>query len=194
MVLLFFCIEPISLSGDNIDIESTLHRCLNRLLLVHCTSSSQFLMTLCSLDTLLAARPSLRLLIIDSIDSFRDLDRFGKTESNFAEAMTSLDKLVRTHRLVAIATRRLCHVTRCEKRDSAGKKKMRSCNDDNEYLNPWRHLVTERRIFAKRRPSDVDSDDVIYEISSPNDRNQLLFTISDTGICYKHCQDLLSAV
>ena len=58
-----------------------LRACLSRLLVVHCGSSSQLLLTLHYLETSLSSRPSLSLLLIDSISAFYWLDRCGGGES-----------------------------------------------------------------------------------------------------------------
>ncbi|KAJ0059900.1 hypothetical protein NL108_015222, partial [Boleophthalmus pectinirostris] len=52
-----------------------LRSCLSRVLVLHCSSSSQLLLTLHFLETSLAARPDLSLLLIDSISAFYWLDR-----------------------------------------------------------------------------------------------------------------------
>lgn len=55
--------------------EGALRSCLSRLLVVHCCSSSQLVLTLHLLETSLLSRPGLALLLIDSISAFFWLDR-----------------------------------------------------------------------------------------------------------------------
>lgn len=55
--------------------ELALRSCLSRLLVVHCSSSSQLVLTLHLLETSFLSRPGLALLLIDSISAFYWLDR-----------------------------------------------------------------------------------------------------------------------
>lgn len=81
--------------------EATLRSCLSRLLVVHCSSSAQLLLTLHLLETSLSSRPSLALLLIDSISAFYWLDRseggasFAKQEENLSKCSDLLARLLR---------------------------------------------------------------------------------------------------
>lgn len=55
--------------------DLALRSCLSRLLVVHCSSSSQLVLTLHLLETSFLSRPGLALLLIDSISAFYWLDR-----------------------------------------------------------------------------------------------------------------------
>lgn len=80
--------------------EVALHSCLSRLLVVHCSSSSQLLLTLHFLETSFSSRPSL-VLLVDSISAFYWLDRcnggasFTKQEEKLSKCSELLGRLLR---------------------------------------------------------------------------------------------------
>lgn len=81
--------------------EAALRSCLSRLLVVHCSSSSQLLLTLHFLETSLSSRPGLALLLIDSISAFYWLDRceggasVTKQEEKLSKCAELLGRLLR---------------------------------------------------------------------------------------------------
>ncbi|XP_041817503.1 DNA repair protein XRCC2 isoform X3 [Chelmon rostratus] len=81
--------------------EVVLRSCLSRLLVVHCPSSSQLLLTLHFLETSLSSRPGLALLLIDSISAFYWLDRceggasIAKQEEKLGKCAELLGRLLR---------------------------------------------------------------------------------------------------
>lgn len=88
-------------SSGSASAEATLRSCLSRLLVVHCCSSSQLLLTLHFLETSLSSRPSLALLLIDSISAFYWLDRseggasMAKQEEKLSKCSGLLARLLR---------------------------------------------------------------------------------------------------
>ncbi|XP_023377551.1 DNA repair protein XRCC2 [Pteropus vampyrus] len=90
--------------------EEVITHCLGRLFLVHCSSSTQLLLTLYSLETVFCGHPSLCLLIVDSLSAFYWIDRANGGESVSAQESTLkkcshfLEKVVREYRLVLFAT------------------------------------------------------------------------------------------
>ncbi|CAF96327.1 unnamed protein product, partial [Tetraodon nigroviridis] len=95
--------------------EASLRSCLSRLLVVHCSSSSQLLLTLHLLETSLSSRPGLALLLIDSISAFYWLDRseggasIAKQEEKLSKCSHLLARLLRDYRITVFAT---CHAIR----------------------------------------------------------------------------------
>lgn len=81
--------------------EVALRSCLSRLLVVHCSSSSQLLLTLHFLETTLSSRSSLALLLIDSISAFYWSDRsegganISKQEEKLSKSSELLGRLLR---------------------------------------------------------------------------------------------------
>lgn len=88
-------------SSGSASAEATLRSCLSRLLVVHCSSSSQLLLTLHFLETSLSSRPGLALLLIDSISAFYWLDRseggasIAKQEEKLSKCSDLLARLLR---------------------------------------------------------------------------------------------------
>ncbi|KAM4606244.1 DNA repair protein XRCC2 [Polymixia lowei] len=133
--------------------DAVLRSCLSRLFVVHCTSSSELLLTLHYLETSLSSRPSLSLLLIDSISAFYWLDRCGggesmtKQEEKLSKCSELLGRLLRDYRITVFAT---SHAIRRNYRSSASSSSF--CSDyDQQYLcRPWQRLVTHRLLCSRR--------------------------------------------
>uniref|UniRef100_A0A665U1S3 RecA family profile 1 domain-containing protein n=1 Tax=Echeneis naucrates TaxID=173247 RepID=A0A665U1S3_ECHNA len=131
--------------------EAVLRSCLSRLLVVHCSSSSQLLLTLHFLETSLSSRPSLGLLLIDSISAFYWLDRceggasLTKQEEKLSKCSELLDRLLRDYRITVFAT---CHAIR---RSLTGRSSSSCPESDRPYLcRPWQRLVTHRLLCSRQ--------------------------------------------
>uniref|UniRef100_A0A3B3CWK5 RecA family profile 1 domain-containing protein n=1 Tax=Oryzias melastigma TaxID=30732 RepID=A0A3B3CWK5_ORYME len=131
----------------------TLRSSLSRLLVVHCSSSSQLLLTLHYLETTLNSRPSLALLLIDSISAFYWLDRceggasISRQEEKLSKCAELLGRLLRDYKFTIFAT---CHTIRRSSSGSAA-----SCSStleaDRPYLcRPWQRLVTHRVLCSRQ--------------------------------------------
>uniref|UniRef100_A0A8C2WW07 RecA family profile 1 domain-containing protein n=1 Tax=Cyclopterus lumpus TaxID=8103 RepID=A0A8C2WW07_CYCLU len=139
------------LNADESD-EAALHLCLSRLLVVHCSSSSQLVLTLHFLETSLSSRPGLALLAIDSISAFYWLDRceggasVTKQEEKLSKCIELLGRLLRDYRITVFAT---CHAIRRSYNGS-------SCSDyDRPYLcRPWQRLVTHRLLCSRQEAAN----------------------------------------
>ncbi|XP_023806116.1 DNA repair protein XRCC2 isoform X2 [Oryzias latipes] len=89
--------------------EAALRSSLSRLLVVHCSSSSQLLLTLHYLETTLNSRPSLALLLIDSISAFYWLDRceggasISRQEEKLSKCAELLGRLLRSVIMTGVA-------------------------------------------------------------------------------------------
>ncbi|XP_056155471.1 DNA repair protein XRCC2 [Lampris incognitus] len=123
-------------------VEEALRCCLSRLFVVHCTSSSQLLLTLHYLETSVCFRPGVSLLLIDSISAFYWLDRCGggeslaKQEEKLSKCSALLARLLRDYRISVVAS---SHVIRRSSRHSS------SSGMDQPFLcRPWQQLVTHR--------------------------------------------------
>ncbi|XP_022070719.1 DNA repair protein XRCC2 [Acanthochromis polyacanthus] len=129
--------------------EAALRSCLSRLLVVHCSSSSQLLLTLHFLETSLSSRPSLALLLIDSISAFYWLDRCGggasvtKQEEKLSKCAELLGRLLRDYRVTVFAS---CHAIR---RSSSGP----SSSSDSYLCRSWQRLVSHRLLCSRQDPA-----------------------------------------
>ncbi|KAK9527352.1 hypothetical protein VZT92_013924 [Zoarces viviparus] len=142
------CSTGLSCSGSD---EAALRSCLSRLLVVHCSSSSQLVLTLHFLETSLSSRPGLALLLIDSISAFYWLDRceggasIGKQEEKLSKCAELLGRLLRDYRITVFAT---CHTIR---RSYTGP----SSDDNRPYLcRPWQRLVTHRLLCSRQEAAN----------------------------------------
>uniref|UniRef100_A0A8C6LK75 RecA family profile 1 domain-containing protein n=1 Tax=Nothobranchius furzeri TaxID=105023 RepID=A0A8C6LK75_NOTFU len=142
--------------------EAVLRSCLSRLLVVHCSSSSQLLLTLHFLETTLSSRPSVALLLIDSISAFYWSDSseggasLSKREEKLSKCSELLGRLLRDYRITIFAS---CRTIR---RSSSGSS---SCVEmDRPYLcRPWQCLVTHRLLCSKR---EADTEQMRHPVFS----------------------------
>ncbi|XP_061569679.1 DNA repair protein XRCC2 isoform X3 [Cololabis saira] len=129
--------------------EAALRSCLSRLLVVHCSSSSQLLLTLHFLESTMSSRPRLALLLLDSISAFYWPDRceggasMARREEKLAKCAELLGRMLRDYRFTIFAT---CHAIR---RSSSAEPS--SSSTDRPYLcRPWQRLVTHRLLCSRQ--------------------------------------------
>nr|XP_046227908.1 DNA repair protein XRCC2 isoform X2 [Scatophagus argus] len=152
--------------------EAALRSCLARLLVVHCSSSSQLLLTLHFLETTLSSRPSLALLLIDSISAFYWLDRseggssISKQEEKLTKCAELLGRLLRDYRITVFAT---CHAIR---RSYNGPSSSES--DRSHLCRSWQRLVNHRLLFSRQEAADNMS---ATAECSKEQRRQQVFTV-----------------
>jgi len=160
-------------------VESAVRQCLARFFFVRCSSSSQLAVTLCSLETVLAAKPNIRLVFLDDVSAFYHMDAFTNTESHFSLCVSLIKKLVNTRQLLVIATRTHIDIVKLAfKHDASGERKF-SRDSENTYLSAWRQLRTHWRTFAKGDSQNTFS--VTFE--STNDVvTRVDFTVVEAGI------------
>ncbi|XP_034021218.1 DNA repair protein XRCC2 [Thalassophryne amazonica] len=134
-------------SSSGVVEEAVLRSCLSRLLVVHCSSSAELLLTLHFLETSFSSRPSLAVLLIDSISAFYWLDRFEggasitRQEEKLIKCVELLARLLRDYRITVFTS---CHTIR---RNSVGPA---SSEGDRPYLcRPWQRLVTHRVLCSR---------------------------------------------
>ncbi|XP_056868905.1 DNA repair protein XRCC2 [Takifugu flavidus] len=139
--------------------ELALRSCLSRLLVVHCSSSSQLVLTLHLLETSFLSRPGLALLLIDSISAFYWLDRSEgggsttKQEEKLSKCSLLLARLLRDYRITVFAT---CHAIR---RNFAGLPA--SSDSARPHLcRSWQRLVKHRLLCSREETVDSMSDSV----------------------------------
>ncbi|XP_039646763.1 DNA repair protein XRCC2 isoform X2 [Perca fluviatilis] len=159
--------------------EAALRLCLSRLLVVHCSSSSQLLLTLHFLETSLSSRPSLSLLLIDSISAFYWLDRceggasVAKQEEKLSKCAVLLGRLLRDYRITVFAT---CHAMR---RSWSGPSSSSSSDYDRPYLcRPWQRLVTHRLLCSRL---EAASNMAATAGGSKEQRRRQVFTVHCTS-------------
>ncbi|XP_068437478.1 DNA repair protein XRCC2 isoform X2 [Clinocottus analis] len=158
--------------------ESALRLCLSRLLVVHCSSSSQLVLTLHFLETSLSSRPGLALLVIDSISAFYWLDRceggasVAKQEEKLNKCAELLGRLLRDYRITVFAT---CHAIR----RSYNGPTCSSSDYDRPYLcRSWQRLVTHRLLCSRQ---EAANNMAAAAGGSKEQRRRQVFTVSCTS-------------
>ncbi|KPP66492.1 DNA repair protein XRCC2-like [Scleropages formosus] len=179
--------------------EEEVRSCLRRLYVVHCASSLQLLFTLRYAEDTFCSRPSLGLLVVDSISAFYWPDKSGgghsvaRQESNLRRCVELLEKLLKDYRIVVFASTQA--VMRGSFPDGAGPdepslsswKQSSSARTDfgRTYLcKPWRRIVTHRLAFSK---TDARRDGKqVFSVASSSTRTnrtkQCSFSITDVGV------------
>lgn len=158
------------------DYEDFIKFCLGRLFIVHCNSSIQLLVTVLSLENLLAAKPEVGVFIIDSLSAFYWLDRCsggesqGHQEHNQRKIVDVVRKYAQQYRVVLIATKQTIF-------GSSDKSTHR------EHLcQAWQRLVNYRFEFDKNKGQNgvnqVYSVCRTYQLS----KKHLRFYIKESGI------------
>ncbi|XP_056219905.1 DNA repair protein XRCC2 [Seriola aureovittata] len=162
--------------------EVALRSCLSRLLVVHCSSSSQLLLTLHFLETSLSSRPSLALLLIDSISAFYWLDRceggasLTKQEEKLSKCSELLGRLLRDYRITVFAT---CHAIRRSFSGPTSSSSSSSLESDRPYLcRPWQRLVTHRLLCSRQ---EAANNTAATAGGSKEQRRQQVFTVHCTS-------------
>nr|XP_060639446.1 DNA repair protein XRCC2 [Anolis sagrei ordinatus] len=170
--------------------EDMIKQCLRRLFLVNCSSSSQLLLTLYSLENMFCSHPSLCLLIIDSISAFYWIDRVNGGESislqeaNLRRCAQFLEKLVREHHLVLFATTQAIMQKSLNAAESSRKHNGDGDVDYRPYLcKSWQQLITHRAFFSRQcRPDNTQS----FSITTCDIRNNSVikrpFSILESGV------------
>lgn len=161
--------------------EATLRSCLSRLLVVHCSSSSQLLLTLHFLETTLSSRPGLALLLIDSISAFYWPDRseggasIAKQEEKLNKCSELLGRLLRDYRITMFAT---CHAIRRSHSEPSSSSSS-SSNANRPFLcRSWQRLITHRLMFSRLEDS---TDMELPAGGSTEQRRKQVFTVHCTS-------------
>ncbi|KAG8541067.1 hypothetical protein GDO81_029763 [Engystomops pustulosus] len=170
--------------------EETVKQCLSRFFLIYCSSSIQLLLTLYSLENMFCSRPSLCLLIIDSLSSFYWIDRnnggetVSRQEANIRKCIELLDKLIKEYKLVLFAsTQTLMQKMHNEKSEASNSEKS-SVVDFKPYLcKLWQNVTTNRVFFSKelKHESDKAKKPVTSCHLKSNNVIRRSFVITETG-------------
>ncbi|XP_075684811.1 DNA repair protein XRCC2 [Rhinoderma darwinii] len=143
--------------------EETVKQCLSRFFLVYCSTSAQLLLTLYSLETMFCSRPSLCLLLIDSLSSFYWIDRnnggetISRQESNIRKCVELLDKLIKEYKLVLFASTQtiMQKMYKDNSEASHSETPFSSIVDFKPYLcKLWQHVATNRIFFSKEQKQE----------------------------------------
>ncbi|XP_030897625.1 DNA repair protein XRCC2 isoform X2 [Leptonychotes weddellii] len=173
--------------------EEMVKCCLGRLLLVNCSSNTQLLLTLYSLETVVCSHPSLCLLILDSLSAFYWIDRVNGGESVNLQEYTLkkcaqfLEKLVNEYRLVLFATTQsiMQKTTNwTEGPSSALNHPSEADADYRPYLcKAWQQVVRHRIFFSKQEDFKTSNQfSLVSRHLKSNSLKKHIFIIGESGI------------
>lgn len=174
------------------DVEMLIQKCLSKLSLIRCTSSSELLVTLYSLEQTLLSNPNLSVIMIDSVSAFYWIDKCNGGESLVAQERNLtlisevLSKFINSFSLIVIATK--CALMKKRIREDCNMEKSASNldklkNDHQEFLcKAWGQLVTHRFHVEKQLTMNHFKCQCIHFGASKNDRTAIQYQITDNGI------------
>ncbi|MEE6467307.1 hypothetical protein FKM82_007201 [Ascaphus truei] len=174
--------------------EDTVKQCLGRFFLVYCSNSVQLLLTLYSLENMFCSRPSLCLLILDSISSFYWIDRsnggeiISKQEANLKKCTELLHKLLKEYQLVLFASTQTIMQKFSNDRSEGFSHSVKQSSASVEFkpylCKSWQLMTTHRILFTKE-PSSKSSDQTFYIMSCHLKNKSVVrrsFTIAEFGV------------
>ncbi|XP_069933398.1 DNA repair protein XRCC2 isoform X1 [Oryctolagus cuniculus] len=173
--------------------EDIIKYCLGRFYLVYCSSSTQLLLTLYSLETMFCSHPSLCLLILDSLSVFYWIDRVNGGESvNLQESTLKkcsqfLKKLVDQYRLVLFATTQSIMQKASNSPEEVPSTFKRACDAEVDYrpylCKAWQQLVKHRIFFSKQDDSKSSNKfSLVSRHLKNNNFKKLFFIIAESGV------------
>ncbi|NXI30950.1 XRCC2 protein, partial [Sterrhoptilus dennistouni] len=172
--------------------EEMIKQCLGRLFLVSCSSSTQLLLTLYSLENLFCAHPSLCVLLLDSLSAFYWIDRSNGGESltlqemNLKKCANFLEKLVTQHHLILFATTQTLMQKSASSAESFLPLKLphETDTDYRPYLcKSWQQMVTHRIFFSKQcNPGNSKGFTVVSCHLKRHQVVKRLFSVAECGV------------
>uniref|UniRef100_A0A8D1I1F4 RecA family profile 1 domain-containing protein n=1 Tax=Sus scrofa TaxID=9823 RepID=A0A8D1I1F4_PIG len=173
--------------------EEIMKYCLGRLFLVYCSSSTQLLLTLYSLETLFCSHPSVCVLIVDSLSAFYWIDRVNGGESvNLQESTLKkcsqlLEKLVSEYRLVLFATTQSIMQKTSNAAEEPSCAFRRPGDGDIDYrpylCRAWQQVVKHRVFFSKHEDPNTSSRfSLVSRHLKSNSLKKLFFIIGESGV------------
>ncbi|XP_067871124.1 DNA repair protein XRCC2 isoform X2 [Heterodontus francisci] len=176
--------------------EESVKQCLGRLFLVHCCSSTQLLLLLHSLESMVCSHPALCLLIVDSMSAFYWIDRrnggesFSQQEANLRCCVECLERLQNEYRLVLLATTQALmsgpgpETARPDGAAAAWQPPLVAVAEYKPYLcKSWQKLVKHRFIFSKSSMRDNKQEFAIVSLHPKNSiATRCSFIITDGGV------------
>ncbi|XP_008845476.1 DNA repair protein XRCC2 isoform X2 [Nannospalax galili] len=171
--------------------EDAVKSCLGRFFLVSCSSSTQLLLTLHSLEALFCSHPSLCLLIVDSLSAFYWTDRANGGERTALQEATLkqcsqlLDRLVREYRLLLFAATQSIMQKACESAEESSETRPSKVDMDyRPYLcKAWQHMVKHRVLFSREdSPKSSGRFTLVSRHLKSNRLQKHFFMIRESGV------------
>ena len=173
------------------DVEALVKECLQRLFVVRCNSTTQLIMSLYSLDTLLSSKLDIALLVLDSASAFFWIDHGVTSDSTSAKnspqqrTLAALQHLIDTFGVFTIVTRAAIFVSR--PRDRAG---MSDVRDNGSYLNQSNYLGRQwqQEIACTYTFSGCSNRKTLNVSFSPGGTQSMIkrkFSVTDYGLHFE---------
>jgi DNA-repair protein XRCC2 len=186
--------QDLELSQLTNDIEVLIKKCLSKLSIVRCASSSEFLVTLYSLEQTLLSNPNISVVMIDSISAFYWVDKCNNGESlaaqekNMRLATEVLSKFVNNFSLIVIATK--CAYFKKRKHDEDFNSEASSIGhsenfktDHQDFLcKAWGQFVTKRFLLEKHTFTNSFRCCCMETRVNKTDRSATAFKITENGV------------
>ncbi len=197
-------------SGE--EVEEFIKNSLSKLHMVRCNSSEQLIISLHSLETLLANHPDICILMLDSISAFYWVDRTNAGEGATAQedmqrkTVDILQRLIKEYNLVLFATKpAIVQRTKRFQQDLQGtvaeasplnvsiSETVTDQIEHYEYLcNSWHKLVSHRYIIMRQDGAYEDNSDekskrALFKATLIHPsiiKHQCSFVVTDGGIVY----------
>ncbi|XP_074171209.1 DNA repair protein XRCC2 [Rhinolophus sinicus] len=172
--------------------EETVKCCLGRFFLVHCSSSTQLLLTLYSLETMFCSHPSLCLLILDSLSAFYWIDRanggerVNLQESALKKCSQLLEKLVNEYRLGLLATTQSIMPKAADWAEGPGSACSHARDTRVDYIpylcKAWQQVVKRRLFFSKDDSKTSNQFALVSRHLKNNNLKHHVFIIGESGV------------
>ncbi len=199
-------IEP---SGE--EIQKLIKESLGRLHVVKCSSSSQFILTLYSLEETLASDPAICFLFVDSISAFFWIDKSNGAENYSAQELNqrrvcgAINRLMDKFNIITIVSKpALFQKRQSDNRTVDGQTRygdmsptQRSTDRSTEHCEylckTWQKLVTHRFVFSRQQ---LETGNQLFSVKggSVSDTNECVtanFYICEQGVLFvSWCQDV----
>ena len=166
-------------------VEDLIKQCLSQLYVIRCSSSSQFLITLHSLETLLSNNPNICILMIDSISAFYWIDRStggstGYSRTNNKLVVEALRELLLTYNLVVFCAKAELFEQRTYTDNGSSER-----GGQDMMGQHWHRLVTHRWTLGKIRPVRDHASGVLrncYSVTGHDAQKTKSFLITEKGV------------
>ena len=192
-------------NGDklkHIKVEQTIQTCLERLHIIKCNNSSELVLSLFSVETLLASKPNISIMMIDSISAFYYMDRgIGEgnshQEANQRNVAKAIEKLTSSFKIAVMVSKLALFKKRGKTsdldrspyfQDRSAESTTMVPEEHSEYLcSEWQKLVTHRLVLQKKnipQTSEMRFSLSFKAVTGQQQKRTKDFTIYDKGLSF----------
>lgn len=185
---------------DSEKLECFIQECLKKFHIVRCSSSSQLVITLHNLETLICNESSISAVMIDSISAFYWIDRSNvggsiqSQESNMKYTTDILSKLINTYSLTLFASKSALFKMKGQSACFEGENKIQTQSKPQKCLvnenldlmhaefmcNQWQRFVSHRLVLM----NDLKIGNQSFVIGGDCVQGTRQFVVTEAGIQY----------